>query len=53
MIMAGATLVGVGSAVYERGPDVFGTIRQEAEDWMKARGVRRLDEIRGTAHGFN
>jgi len=51
MIMAGATLVGVGSVVYDRGPEAFAAIRQEMEDWMEIHGVRRLDEIRGLAHG--
>jgi dihydroorotate dehydrogenase (NAD+) catalytic subunit len=53
MIMAGATLVGVGSAVYECGPEAFGAIRQEMEEWMASHGVRRLDEIRGAVHGHN
>jgi dihydroorotate dehydrogenase (NAD+) catalytic subunit len=51
MVMAGATLVGIGSTVYERGPEVFAFIRQELEGWMETHGVRRLDEIRGIAHG--
>jgi len=50
MIMAGATLVGVGSAVYGRGPEVFSEIRREMESWMHEHGVRSLDEIRGCAH---
>ena len=50
MVVAGATLVGVGSAVYGRGPEVFGAIVGEMADWMTARGVRELDEIRGKAH---
>jgi dihydroorotate dehydrogenase (NAD+) catalytic subunit len=50
MVMAGATLVGVGSAVHGRGPEVFGVIRQEMETWMAAHGVRSVDEIRGIAH---
>jgi len=50
MVMAGAGLVGVGSAVYGRGPEIFGTIRHEMEGWMAAHGVRSLDEIRGIAH---
>jgi dihydroorotate dehydrogenase (NAD+) catalytic subunit len=50
MIMAGATLVGVCSAVYGRGPEVFSTIREEMVEWMEAHGVRTLDEIRGIAH---
>ena len=50
MLMAGATLVGVGSAVYGRGPEVFFQIRREMEDWMHEHGVGSLDEIRGCAH---
>jgi dihydroorotate dehydrogenase (NAD+) catalytic subunit len=50
MILAGATLVGVGSAVYGRGPEVFAAIRKEMVDWMAAHGVQDLDEIRGKAH---
>jgi dihydroorotate dehydrogenase (NAD+) catalytic subunit len=50
MIMAGATLVGVGTAVHQRGPEVFTAIRDEMEDWMAAHGVRSLDKIRGIAH---
>ncbi len=50
MIMAGATLVGVGSAVYKGGPEVFAAIRGEMIAWMEAHGVQSLDEIRGQAH---
>jgi len=50
MIMAGATLVGVGSAVYGRGPKVFRDIRREMESWMLEHGVGSLDKIRGCAH---
>jgi dihydroorotate dehydrogenase (NAD+) catalytic subunit len=51
MIMAGATLVGVGSAVYSRGPEVFRDIQLEMEAWMAEHSVGSLDEIRGCAHG--
>lgn len=47
MIMAGATLVGVGTAVYYRGADVFGKIVKEMDAWCKANGVKDLKEIRG------
>jgi dihydroorotate dehydrogenase (NAD+) catalytic subunit len=50
MIVAGATLVGVGSAVHEQGPLVFATIQREMMDWMVERGVESLYEIRGRAH---
>ncbi|MCP4116305.1 MAG: dihydroorotate dehydrogenase [Desulfobacteraceae bacterium] len=50
MIMAGATLVGVGSAVNFRGIDVFSTITGELAQWLEDHGTT-LEEIRGAAHG--
>ncbi len=50
MIVAGATLVGVGSAVYWRGPEAFALIRDEMTAWMSAHEIHSLDEIRGRAH---
>ena len=50
MIMAGATAVGIGTAVYYRGIDVFRKVCDEMEAWMKNNKVRGLDEIRGVAH---
>jgi dihydroorotate dehydrogenase (NAD+) catalytic subunit len=50
MIMAGATLVGVGSAVYWHGPEVFAAIHCQMVRWMEAHGVKSLCEIRGIAH---
>jgi dihydroorotate dehydrogenase (NAD+) catalytic subunit len=50
MLMAGASLVGVGSAVYFRGPDAFMKIEGEMRSWMKERGYKRVDELVGVAH---
>jgi dihydroorotate dehydrogenase (NAD+) catalytic subunit len=50
MIAAGAALVGVGSAVYGRGPEVFDQIRDEMLAWMAAHGVNSLHDFRGCAH---
>ncbi len=50
MIMAGATLVGVGSAVYYHGPEVFEKITEEMEKIMKEQNIKSLTEIRGIAH---
>jgi dihydroorotate dehydrogenase (NAD+) catalytic subunit len=50
MIMAGATLVGVGSAVYYRGPDAIQAICQEVAAWLDAHGVDDLASLRGLAH---
>jgi len=50
MIMAGAQLLGVGSAVYFRGEDVFSKITTEMEKIMKEENISSLDEIRGCVH---
>lgn len=50
MIMAGATLVGVGSAVYYRGEDAFQKITGEMEKIMQEEGIQNLEEVRGVAH---
>jgi dihydroorotate dehydrogenase (NAD+) catalytic subunit len=50
MIMAGATLVGVGSAVYFRGEEVFQKINEEMKEIMREEKINSLDEIRGCAH---
>ncbi len=50
MIMAGATAVGVGSAVYVRGPAVFSELLLQLVDCLDEHGYASLDEIRGSAH---
>ncbi|MGD2205912.1 MAG: dihydroorotate dehydrogenase [Anaerolineae bacterium] len=49
MIMAGATAVGVGSAVYGEGPEVFGRIRDEMAALMAELGYGTVAEMRGAA----
>jgi dihydroorotate dehydrogenase (NAD+) catalytic subunit len=50
MMMAGATAVGVGTALYYRGPSVFGTIADEMKDWLEKHGYQSVKEIIGIAH---
>lgn len=50
MLMAGATAVGVGSAVYQGGPEVFGKMAAELAHFMTAHGYSCLEEMRGLAH---
>ena len=47
MVSAGATCVGVGSAVFYRGEDAFSLIRDELACWLATHGRSGLDEIRG------
>ncbi len=50
MIMAGATAVGVGTAVYYRGDAVFGQLQDELSDFMCDQGYQSLAGMRGLAH---
>lgn len=50
MIMAGATAVGVGSAVYGEGPEAFGRIRGEICALMDELGCEQVASLKGMAH---
>ncbi|MFH1511050.1 MAG: dihydroorotate dehydrogenase [Candidatus Woesearchaeota archaeon] len=50
MIMAGASAVGIGSAVYYRGIDVFKKIAAEMEQFMDEQGYSSIKEIVGVSH---
>ena len=50
MIMAGATAVGIGSAVYVEGPEAFGRIRDEMAALMAELGYDHIDDMLGVAH---
>ena len=50
MIMAGASLVGIGSGVRYRGMNIFNLVNQELDAWLMAHDTT-LDAIRGAAHG--
>ena len=49
IIMAGATLAGIGTAVRYRGITVFNKVNKEINDWLAAHDTT-LEEIRGAAH---
>lgn len=53
MMMAGATAVGIGSAVYYREINVFSKISKEMENFMIAHKYKSLKEFRGIAHEEN
>ncbi|NLG27451.1 MAG: dihydroorotate dehydrogenase, partial [Chloroflexi bacterium] len=50
MVMAGATAVGLGSALYTEGVTVFGRILAELQALMDEEGIADLAMIRGCAH---
>ncbi len=49
MILVGATAVGIGSAVYYRGIEVFQKVCEELEDYMERHGHNDLEAFRGRA----
>ncbi len=51
MIMAGASAVGVGTAVYQLGPKVFGAIARELKEICLRLGADSLRDMTGAAHG--
>ncbi|MFA6474574.1 MAG: dihydroorotate dehydrogenase [Patescibacteria group bacterium] len=50
MMLAGGTLIGVGSAVFWRGPDVFGKIMKEMDQYMTQHKIKNLTTLIGKAH---
>lgn len=50
MMLAGGSLVGVGSAVFWRGPEVFKTIVREMQQYMEKHSVPSLKSVIGKAH---
>ena len=51
MIMAGATCVGIGSALREGGFNIFKKIASEMREWLDANNISSVKELVGVAHG--
>jgi dihydroorotate dehydrogenase (NAD+) catalytic subunit len=49
-LMAGATAVQIGTAVWREGPEVFGKITKEIREFMEEFGYAKLGEMTGVAH---
>jgi dihydroorotate dehydrogenase (NAD+) catalytic subunit len=49
-IMAGATALQIGSAVYYRGIDIFKIISNEIENWIENHGYKNISDLIGVAH---
>ncbi len=49
MTYAGATAVGVGSAVYQGGIKVFSKINNELDDWLESKNISSISKLRGKA----
>jgi len=50
MLMAGASAVGIGSAVIDGGPELFDRIRGDLAEFMAEHGYSGIEEMRGLAH---
>lgn len=50
MMMAGATLVGVGTATYLKGMKIYAQLKQELSEYLKKENITNLKELVGIAH---
>lgn len=50
MFMAGATLVGVGTATYTKGMKIYDDLKKSLSDYMDKKGINNLNELVGVAH---
>lgn len=50
MMMAGATVVGVGTATYMKGMRVYEELKQGLQAYMEKEGIKNLRELIGVAH---
>lgn len=49
-IMAGATVCGIGSAVWQHGISVFAETCSEMQNWLKENSYKKIEDVRGIAH---
>ncbi len=50
IMMAGATLVGVGTATYIKGMKVYEELKKDLSDYMEREGIKNLKELVGVVH---
>ncbi|MHB2153398.1 dihydroorotate dehydrogenase [Calditrichota bacterium GD2] len=50
LILAGATLIGIGTAVYYQGIEVFRKVADGIHTYLQKHGFNSIEEIRGLAH---
>ncbi len=50
LILAGASIVGIGSGIYYKGIEIFDEVNKGIRAYMEKYGIKSLDEIRGAAH---
>ena len=50
LMLAGATLIGIGSAVARHGAEVFAKVSNEMQQWCEEEGVEEISELVGGMH---
>lgn len=50
VMMAGATLVGVGTALYTKGMKAYNDMKTQLSDYMEKENIKNLKELVGSAH---
>lgn len=50
MMMAGATLIGIGTGVHYRGVEIFGKVAHEMDEWCTSQSIKNLSEIINAIH---
>ncbi|MFH2021440.1 MAG: dihydroorotate dehydrogenase [archaeon] len=50
MMMAGASAVGIGTAVLTRGANVFKLVTEEMKEYMEKNGYSKVSDLKGLAH---
>ncbi|MFA7682340.1 MAG: dihydroorotate dehydrogenase [Candidatus Peribacteraceae bacterium] len=53
LMLAGASLIGIGTAIGERGQNVFRSVCEEMNAWCEAEGVKDIAEMVGGMHRKN
>jgi len=48
-LLGGCPMVGIGSALYFKGPQILETLTADIDNWMKKKGYRSIDEFLGKA----
>ena len=50
LMMAGASLIAMGTTVLQEGPNALGRVVRELQDWCEEHGIQKVEEIIGAIH---
>ena len=49
-MLAGSTLVGVGTATYFKGMDIYGQLKKDLSNYLQENNINSLTELIGATH---